>query len=183
MEEQGVVRPGILDQPVHSSENVRFCGLAHRTLLIICKKNHVPSLVSKMLVQISRHVLDVIDTAAQLATLVEVVDSNQQSFPTAGTVGVLEGVAAGCPVAKLLRLLRRGWRVVAALHVLLALLRCHYLTKFQHVVAPPNWQCLCAILTWSLSVWWLLGWRKAVLGLWRRCLLGRASVSVTRMAR
>ncbi len=128
MEEQGVVRPGILDQPVHGSENVRFCGLAHRTLLVIGKKNHVPSLVSKVLIEVSGHVLDVIYTAAQLATLIEVVDSNQQSFSPAGAVRVLEGIAAGGPVPELLRLLRRGQRSVTALRVLLALLRCHYLT-------------------------------------------------------
>jgi hypothetical protein len=55
-----------------------------------------------------RHVLDVVDAAAQLALLADVVDADQQGATPAGTVGVLEGVALGSAVAKLLGALRRG---------------------------------------------------------------------------
>jgi hypothetical protein len=78
MEEQRVVGLSILDQPVHSSKNVDLCRLAHGVLLVIGQKYHILTGIAKVLVQICRHVLDVVDASAKLALLAKVVDSNQQ---------------------------------------------------------------------------------------------------------
>jgi hypothetical protein len=87
-------------------------------LLVIGQDDHVLALVAKVLVQVAAHVLDVVDAASQLALLAKVVDSNEQGFPSAGTVGVLKGVASGGALAKGLGLARRrGGRGVVSLDV------------------------------------------------------------------
>lgn len=93
MEEERIVRLGILDEPVHSPKNVSLGGLTHGVLLIIRQDNHVFASVSEVLVQVGGHVLDIVDTSAQLALLVEVVDTDQQRLSLAGAARVLEVVA------------------------------------------------------------------------------------------
>lgn len=86
MEEERVVRTSVLHQPVHCPQYVLFCGLAHRILLVIGEDDHVVSLIAKVVVQESRHVLDIVYTTTKLPPLSEIVDSNQQSLPPSRTV-------------------------------------------------------------------------------------------------
>lgn len=112
MEEERVIRSSILDQPVHCTEDILLCRLAHGILLVVGQNDHVFSLVAKLLHQIGRHVSDIVDAASQLATLAKVVDTNQQRFSTASAVGVSESIA-WCAVTKALRPIRRGRRITA----------------------------------------------------------------------
>lgn len=99
VEEKRVVRPGVLHQPVHGSQYVRLCRLAHRVVLVIRQAHHVLSLVAEVSIQVGGHVLHVVDAPSQLAALAEIVDSNQESLSSTGAVGVLEGVPAGRAVS------------------------------------------------------------------------------------
>ena len=63
-----------------------------------------------MAIQICRHVLHVVDAAAELATLAKVVDPDEKSLSSAGAVGVLESIAVGSTMPKVLRLRRRRRR-------------------------------------------------------------------------
>ena len=92
VEEQGIVRLGIFDKPMHGTENVLFGGLAHRVLLVVGQNNHIFSRVAKIAVQVSGHILDIVNAAAELAFLVEVVYANEESLATASTSGILKGV-------------------------------------------------------------------------------------------
>ena len=83
MEEQRVIGLSVLDQPVHGPKNVGLSRLAHGILLIISQKNHVLTGITKVLVQIGGHVLDIVDTSAQLALLTKVIDSNQKRLSLA----------------------------------------------------------------------------------------------------
>lgn len=120
VEEERVVGPGILDQPVHCTEDVLLCGLAHGVLLIVGQNDHVFSLVAKLLHQVGRHVSDIVDAASQLATLTKVVDTNQQRFSAASAVGVSESIA-WCAVTKALRPIRRGRRITARASLIIAI--------------------------------------------------------------
>ena len=95
MEEQRVIRLCILDQPVHRTQNVGLGRLAHRILLVIGEYHHVLPTVAKSLDQILRHVLHIVDTAAQLSFLSKVVNSNQQRLALAGTFRILEAIPLG----------------------------------------------------------------------------------------
>jgi hypothetical protein len=92
---------------MHSSKNILFGWLAHGILLIIGKDHHILALVAEVLGKISSHVADIVDTAAELSTLVEVVDSDKKSFSPAGAVRVSEVVAIGSAMTELLRCCRR----------------------------------------------------------------------------
>jgi len=83
VEEEGVIRPSILDQPMHRTYNVRFRRLAHGILLVIRQKHHVFPRISEVSIEIRRHVLDIIYAAPQLTFLAEVVDSDQKRFASA----------------------------------------------------------------------------------------------------
>jgi hypothetical protein len=100
VEEEGVVGPGVLDEPMHGPQDVLLGGLAHGVLLVVGKDNHVLALVTKMLDQIRRHVPDIIDASSQLAALAKVVDADEQSFSPAGTHAILKGVVLRGSVAK-----------------------------------------------------------------------------------
>lgn len=76
MEKERVIRLRILDKPVHSTKDIRLSRLAHRILLVIGKDDHVLPSIAKALVQIGRHILNIIYTATQLALLSKVVDSD-----------------------------------------------------------------------------------------------------------
>ena len=100
VEEKGVVRTGILDQPVHGAQDVGLGRLAHGVLLVIRQQDHVFAGVAEVLVEVGGHVLDVVDAAAQLPFLVEVVDTDQESLSLAGAAGVLEVVSLGSAMAE-----------------------------------------------------------------------------------
>jgi hypothetical protein len=70
-----------------------FRGLAHGVLLVVCKDHHVVSLVAEVLVQERRHVLHVVDTAAQLPPLPKVVYANKKSFSSPCAIWILERIA------------------------------------------------------------------------------------------
>lgn len=71
---------------MHRSQYVLFRRLAHRILLIIRQDNHVLSGVSEVAIEVCRHVLHVVDAASQLPPLTKVVDTDQQSLPSAITL-------------------------------------------------------------------------------------------------
>lgn len=64
VEEQRVIRPGVLNEPMHCSQDILFRRLTHRVLLVVRQDHHVLSLITKVAVQISRHVLNIIDTSS-----------------------------------------------------------------------------------------------------------------------
>ena len=100
MEEQRVIGTRILDQPVHSPKNVCLGRLAHWVLLVIGQEHHVLASIAEVLVQVGRHVLDIVDTSAQLTFLAEVIDTNQQGLSLACTAGVLKVIALGSAVTE-----------------------------------------------------------------------------------
>lgn len=122
MEEERIVWTSILDQPVHCSQNVGFCRLAHGVLLVVGKENHVLPLVVEVGIQVCAHVLYVVDATSELSALAKVVDTNEQCFPASVASRVLERIATGGAVAKGLRS-GRGWWGTA--HALLLHLRCY----------------------------------------------------------
>lgn len=90
MEEERVIRPRVLDQPVHRLENVGLGRLAHGIMLVVGQEHHVLALIPKVTVQIRAHVLDIVYAAAQLTPLTKVVDTNEQRFPSTVACRVLE---------------------------------------------------------------------------------------------
>lgn len=79
-------------------------------MLVVGQEDHIFPLVSKVAVQIRAHVLDIVDAAAQLASLPEVVDADEQCFPAAIAGRVFERVAVGSAVAEVLLLCWRRRR-------------------------------------------------------------------------
>lgn len=61
---------------MHGTQDVLFRRLAHGVLLIIGQDNHVLPFVAKVLDQVARHVLYIVDASAKLPSLSEVVDAN-----------------------------------------------------------------------------------------------------------
>ena len=94
---------------MHCAKDILLCRLAHRVLLIVRQNHHVFSRVAEVAVQVGGHVFDIIDAAAQLAFLVEVIDADEEGFAATGTGGVLEAVGGRSAGAEGLHLLR-GWR-------------------------------------------------------------------------
>ena len=92
---------------MHCSNDIRFSGLAHRVLLVICQNHHVFPRITKIPIQICRHIFHVIDTTAQLTALAKVVDADQQRFAATRAGGVLEIVSLRSAVAEALGSLRR----------------------------------------------------------------------------
>jgi hypothetical protein len=108
----------LFHEPVHSSQDVLFCGLAHGVLLIVGEYYHVFAPVAKVFDQVSRHVSDVVDAAAQLAALAKIVDADQKCFPPTRALRVLEGIALRRPKPKVLgRMRRRGRGLVVSVHI------------------------------------------------------------------
>lgn len=97
VKEQRIVRSRVLYQPVHCPQDIGLCGLTHRILLIIREDHHIFSLVAKVSIQICGHVFHVVDASSELASLAEVVDTDEKSLSSAGAVGILEGVARRSP--------------------------------------------------------------------------------------
>ena len=100
MEEKGIVGARILDRPMHCSQNIRFCRLAHGILLIVGKEHHIFPGVAEVLIKIRRHILDIVNTSTKLSLLTKIVDSDQQRFPLSCAARILEVVALGCTMAK-----------------------------------------------------------------------------------
>lgn len=86
MEKQRIVWLCILHQPVHRSQDVLLRRLTHWILLVIGENHHILTSIPEVLVQVGRHVLDIVDASSQLPSLTKVVDSNQKSLPSAATV-------------------------------------------------------------------------------------------------
>ena len=108
VEEERVIGSRVLDEPVHGAEDILLRRLAHRVLQVVGEDDHVLALVAKVLKQVRRHVLDVVDATPQLPALPEVVDPDQQRLAPARAVRVLEGIALWCSVPEALRC--AGWR-------------------------------------------------------------------------
>lgn len=118
MKEQRIIRPRILNQPMHRPQDILLRRLAHRVLQIVRQDHHVLALIPKVLKQVRRHVLDVVDAPAQLPALPEVVNPDQQRLAPPGAVRVLEVVVLRRAVAEALRGAWGGcWGLVVAVHV------------------------------------------------------------------
>lgn len=86
MEEQTVVGLSILHQPMHSTENILLVRYRHLVLLVIGQKHHIGASITKVLVQVCGHVLDVVDASSQGSSLSEVIDTDQEGFSLSGTI-------------------------------------------------------------------------------------------------
>lgn len=107
MNKQRIIRLRILHQPLHRAHDIRLRRHAHGIFLVVRQNNHVLPPIAEFLVQEVRHVRDIIDAAAQGVRLSEIVDADEQRFPTTRAGGVLEAVIRRGAAAKVLRLLRR----------------------------------------------------------------------------
>ena len=76
--------------------------MLNRVGLIVRQDDHVLPLVPIPLDKEGGDVMYIIDTASQFTVLPKVVDTNQQGLTLTGTVGVLESVATGSSMSKLL---------------------------------------------------------------------------------
>lgn len=109
VDEQRIVRLGVLDEPLHGAYYVRLGGDAHRIPLVIGENDHVLTLVPVPPSQEVGHVSNIIDTAFECIGLPCVVDPDQQSPAATGTIRVLEPVVRGSTSTKLLRIMGWGW--------------------------------------------------------------------------
>lgn len=107
MEEEGIIGLCVGDEPVHSVLHILLGGNLARILLVVRQDHHVLPLIAVTFVQEPRHIVHIVDAAAQLALLTKVVNADEQGLATTTAVGVLEGVALRRAVTKLLRALRR----------------------------------------------------------------------------
>ena len=110
MEEQRIVGLRVLDQPVHGAQNIRLSRLTHGVLLIIGEEDHVLAGIAEILVQVCRHVLDIVDTSAKLTLLTKVVDSDQQRLALTSAARVLEAIPLRGAVAERHWSSGRRWR-------------------------------------------------------------------------
>lgn len=62
---------------MHGPQNVPFFRKRHFVLLVVRQDHHIFPGVAEVLVQIGRHVLDVVDASSQLAFLAKVVDPDK----------------------------------------------------------------------------------------------------------
>lgn len=91
MEEVRVVWSGILDKPLHGSDDVLPGGDSGQFTLVIGQDHHVVVGVAKVLVQETTHILHIINASTQLVLGAVVVDADQKSLTLTRTVGVLVG--------------------------------------------------------------------------------------------
>ena len=151
MEEQRVVWPCVFDQPMHRSQDVGFSRLAHGVLLVVGQRDHVLPLVAKELVQVCAHVLHIVDAAAKLSSLAEVVDTDQEGFPSTVACRVLKRIAVGCAVAEVLCARGRWWgRVVVSMCPLIAVGCGH--DAWTGRLLWRRWAVVAILLWW----WWSL---------------------------
>jgi len=109
MEEQRIVSLGVLDQPMHCSQNVGLRRLAHGILLIVGQDNHVFSRVAEIAIEVCRHILDVVDAPSKLPPLAEVIDADQQCFSFTCTIRILEAISLWCALTESLLGFRWWW--------------------------------------------------------------------------
>jgi hypothetical protein len=83
--EEGVVRLSIFDQPVHGAEDIILGRNTHRIPLVVSKNDHIFAPIPKALMQEGGHISDIVDTSIQLIGLAKIVDANEQSFPASST--------------------------------------------------------------------------------------------------
>ena len=76
--------------------------------MVVGEDDHILAAVPVALGQKGGQVLGVVDAAAQLSLLAEVVDTDQESLALPGTVGILEGIAFRGAMTELLGRARRG---------------------------------------------------------------------------
>lgn len=108
MKEQGVIWLSILNQPLHSPDDVGLGGLTNGILLIVGQGHHILRSVSVSFRQKPRHIVDIVDTALELVFAAKVIDANQKRLSFSGTVGVLKRVLVGCAMAEALHTLRNS---------------------------------------------------------------------------
>lgn len=102
MEEERIVWPRVLDEPVHRPQDVLLRRLAHRVLLVVCEDDHVFPLIAVVLDKVPRHVPDVVDASPELTALAKVVDAYEEGFTATRTLGVLESVTLRSALAEML---------------------------------------------------------------------------------
>lgn len=112
MEKERVVWLGVLHKPVHGPKDIRFRRLAHGVLLVVGQNDHVFPGVAEVLVQVRGHVLHIVYATAKLPLLTEVINSDQESLPLAGTIRVLEAISLRGTMTECDRGRRRGRRGV-----------------------------------------------------------------------
>ena len=142
MKEERVVRPSILDEPMHGAQDVLFCRLAHWILLVVGEDDHILTFVAEVFDEVGRHVPNIVDTASELSTLAKVVDADEEGFPPSGAKGVLERVVLGGAVAEVLRR-GRGWRgsAVVSMHVRIRVRRrhiCNFVMSWVQMKRPAE---------------------------------------------
>ena len=71
---------------MHRPQDICFCRLAHRVLLVVGQGDHILALVTEGLHEVVGHVLNIVDATSELTFLAKVVDTDQQSLALAGTV-------------------------------------------------------------------------------------------------
>lgn len=81
-------------------------------MLVICQDDHVFPLVVEVIVQVRRHILDVVDASFQLSSLPKVVDTDKECLTVTGTVRILEAVTLRSSMTETLHSLRWRWRSV-----------------------------------------------------------------------
>lgn len=71
------MRLGILDQPLHGTNDILLGRDTQGIVLVICKDDHVLAAVAVLLVQEDGHVGDIVDAAVQGIWLSKVIDADE----------------------------------------------------------------------------------------------------------
>lgn len=95
---------------MHGTQYVLLCRLTHRILLVICQDDHIFPLVIEMIVQVRRHILDVVYASSQLSSLPEVIDADKECLTITCAGRVLEIVALRSSLTETLHGLWWRWR-------------------------------------------------------------------------
>lgn len=171
MEEERIIRSRVFDQPVHRTKYVLLRRLTHRILLVISQDDHIFPLVVEIVIEIRRHVPNIIDTASQLSPLTKVVDSNQKGLAFAIARGILKRVFRRRSATELLHALgrrRRGIRV--AMHIGVRVHGRHSYTLSDIILKVCSIELTRSSIVlrrrhslrpwWSITVPWPWGWRS-----------------------
>jgi hypothetical protein len=121
--------------------------------LVVGQDNHILLLVVVPLHKERRDIVDIVDAASELALLAKVVDTDEQSLPLTGTVGVLEGVALRCTMSELLGNVR--WRRGVVLLAVLVTGSCERIpisVKASRRRVRGRWRAVVLLLRWWLMV-------------------------------
>lgn len=85
MEEKRIVRLRILYKPVHCAQNIGHGRLACINVRVIRQNHHVFPPITKVLIEVVGHVLDVVDATPELSALPEVIDADKQRLSSSST--------------------------------------------------------------------------------------------------